>query len=113
MAGNTLILFFTVGCTTAVLSLYFDWTLRDCISRMLVAFTAKHSRICLAYVCKVITALSVTGDGLGDQMLCIWDLAKPVQPVSQINAHQSEVLACDWSKYEEVSGGTTHVLLSI
>ena len=40
-------------------------------------------------------------------MLCIWDLTKPVHPVSQINAHQSEVLACDWSKYEEVSEGST------
>ena len=53
---------------------------------------------------KLIPNISGTSlDGLGDQMLCLWDLAKPVQLVSQVNAHQSEILACDWSKYEEVS----------
>jgi len=35
-------------------------------------------------------------------MLCLWDLAKPTHPVSQVNVHQSEVLTCDWSKHEQV-----------
>ena len=56
----------------------------------------------------MLTPFGIVLDGLGDQKLCIWDLAKPNHPVSQINAHQSEILACDWSKYEEVSGGNTH-----
>ena len=56
---------------------------------------------------KIISVLPIIDlDDLGDQMLCLWDLAKPAHPVSQINAHQSEILACDWSKYEEVNGRT-------
>lgn len=36
----------------------------------------------------------------GDQMLCVWNSTKPGHPVVKLAAHASEVLACDWSKYD-------------
>lgn len=91
-----------VGCTTTILYLCSGWTLRDRVSCLLVTSATKHSGICLAYVDNYINSSVIVLGDTGDQMLYLWDLAKPAHPVSQINAHQSEILACDWSKYEEV-----------
>lgn len=44
----------------------------------------------------------------GDHTLCIWNSTKPGQPVVKLTAHPTEVLACDWSKYDRnviVTGG--------
>lgn len=37
----------------------------------------------------------------GDHTLCIWNSTKPGQPVVKFAAHATEVLACDWSKYDK------------
>lgn len=37
---------------------------------------------------------------IGDHSLCVWNSTKPGQPVVKLAAHESEVLACDWSKYD-------------
>ena len=45
-----------VGCTTAELSVCTERTLRNRVSSLLVAFTSKHSGICLTYVGKIMFA---------------------------------------------------------
>lgn len=36
----------------------------------------------------------------GDRTLCVWNSLKPGHPVVKLAAHATEVLACDWSKYD-------------
>ena len=40
---------------------------------------------------------------LGDQTLRVWDVRKLYMAQVIIPAHSSEVLSCDWSKYDQVS----------
>ena len=45
---------------------------------------------------------------IGDHTLCVWNSTKPGVPVVKLTAHASEVLTCDWSKYDRniiASGG--------
>ena len=49
---------------------------------------------------------STTGAGfkvhllLGDRMLRLWDSAQP-RSTACVGAHSGEILACDWSKYDQ------------
>lgn len=48
---------------------------------------------------------SVSGDGT----LMIWNTAAPQAPALKVDAHQAEVLSCDWCKYQQhilVTGGS-------
>lgn len=38
---------------------------------------------------------------LADETLRLWDSTQPLSSVTQVHAHSGEVLACDWSKYDQ------------
>ena len=39
---------------------------------------------------------------VGDQTVRVWDVRNSHTPQTVIPAHASEILTCDWSKYDQV-----------
>ncbi|XP_065908344.1 peroxisomal targeting signal 2 receptor-like [Dysidea avara] len=85
-----------------VISSSWDHTVRlwDIPQQSCVSVLSGHSEI-VYRACWSPLLPSTVASVSRDQMLCLWDLSKPAHPVSQVNVHQSEVLTCDWSKYDQ------------
>ena len=46
--------------------------------------------------------MSVIIEIVGDNTLRIWDISAPPHAQQTIQAHDGEVLTCDWAKYDVV-----------
>ena len=58
--------------------------------------------LCALLLCALLLCALLLCALLGDHTLRLWDANQPIPCCMVVPAHSSEVLTCDWNKYEEV-----------